>query len=203
MAVAYRVAAFGRPLRGEPSRIEGRFHRADQFEPTQYACLHPLGPWAEFMRAHDLRTQEQVAMIRQRAWALQIDLEPLTRVSFETTEAFGVSPAQLVGDDYRPCQALADSLRAEGARGMIVPSAALPGTENVVLFGARASAPHLLEPVSLIDIPASMVADNARPIPALTDCTRYRRAGTHAELHAIKRGEEFRFVEPSTQINAA
>lgn len=198
MTVAYRLAAFGRPMRSEPSRAEGRFHRADQFEPTQYACLHPLGPWAEYMRAHDLRGDEQVTMIRQRVWALRIDLEPLTRVTFENSETFGLSPAQLVGDNYRPCQALADSLRAEGARGMSVPSAALPGTENLVLFGARASSPYLLEPVSMIDVPASMIADAARPMPALADRTRFRRARSHAQLRAIERGEAFRFREPAT-----
>lgn len=195
--MAYRLAAFGRPLRSEPSRVAGRFHRADQFEPTQYACLHPLGPWAEYLRTHDLRTQEQIATIRQRVWALRIDIEPLTRVDFENAETFGLSPAQLVADNLRHCQELADRLRAEGARGMIVPSAALPGTENVVLFGARASAPYLLEPQSLVDVPASMAADSAQPMPALTDHTRFQRTRTHAQLRAIERGEDFRFAEPS------
>lgn len=196
MTVAYRLADFDRPLRSEPNRVPGRFHRADQFEATQYACLHPLGPWAEYLRAHDLRRPEQSLMIRQRVWALRVDLEPLTRVTFENAELHGITPAQLVGAEHAACEALADRLRAEGARGLIVPSAALPGTENVVLFGARASAPYLVDPVALIDVPAAMTADAARPAMTLTESVRFRRTRAHAQLRAFERGERFRFVEP-------
>ena len=51
VTVAYRLASWRRPLRTEPSRVAGRFHRMTEESPTQYLCLHPLGPWAEFLRA--------------------------------------------------------------------------------------------------------------------------------------------------------
>ncbi|MFY9488813.1 MAG: RES family NAD+ phosphorylase [Solirubrobacterales bacterium] len=196
LTVAFRLADFGAPMRSEPSRAAGRFHRSDQVEPTQYACLHPLGPWAEYLRAHDLREPEQVSFIRQRVWALRVDLEPLTEVTFENAELHGISPAALVGRAYRPCQALADRLRAEGARGLMVPSAALPGTKNIVLFGARQSAPYLVDPVSLVDVPASLTAERARPMRALAEATRFRNIRAHPALRAAQHGKRFEFREP-------
>ncbi|MGH7080644.1 MAG: RES family NAD+ phosphorylase, partial [Acetobacteraceae bacterium] len=41
------------------------------------------------------------------------------------------------GGAQQPTQDLADRMRAAGSQGIIVPSAALPGTESLVLFGIR------------------------------------------------------------------
>lgn len=194
--VAYRLAGHRVPLRNLPSAAPGRFHRPTDDEPTHYACLHPLGPWAEFMRANGIDTPERAALIAHRVWVLRADLEPLTRITFETAELFGITPAHLVSADQRHCRDLADRMRAEGARGLIVPSAALPGTENLVLFGRRAAAPYLTDPVDIIDVPASIVADRARPDASLVNVTRHRGVRTHAELSAYKRGEDFVFSEP-------
>ena len=74
MTVAYRLASWRRPLRTEPSRVAGRFNRMTEESPTQYVCLHPLGPWAEFVRGSGLVTPEQLAFVRHRTWALRVDL---------------------------------------------------------------------------------------------------------------------------------
>ena len=101
-----------------------------------------------------------------------------------------------MSDDLRACHRLADRLRAQGAAGAIVPSAALPGTENVVLFGERAAAPYLVEALSPVDVPASLTADGGRPPLGVLDRVR-RRGAPHAALEAWRAGERFRFVEPS------
>ena len=106
---------------------------------------------------------EQLALVRHRTWALRLELDGLVRIGFEEAAEHGLRPGDLVSDDHRACHRLADRLRAAGAPGAIVPSAALPGTENVVLFGERAAAPYLLEPVSGVDVPASLTADGGRP----------------------------------------
>jgi hypothetical protein len=193
---AYRLASWGRPLRTESSRVPGRFHAPAQEEPTQYLCLHPLGPWAEFLRGHDLRTVEQVRLVSHRVWALRLDLEGLTHVGFDEAAAHRVRPGDLVSDDYRACHRLARRLRAEGAPGLVVPSAALPGTLNVVLFGPRVSAPYLVDPLSALDVPASITADGARPPDGLLGLVRYR-GDPHPLLEARKAGRDFSFREPS------
>jgi len=196
LVAAYRLASWRRPLRTEPSRIAGRFHRMTEASPTQYLCLHPLGPWAEFLRASELRTAEQLALVRHRTWALRIDLSGLLRIGFEEAGAHGLRPGDVVSDDLRACHRLADRLRADGAEGAIVPSAALPGTDNVVLFGERAAAPYLVEPLSGIDVPASLTADGGRPPLGVLDRVR-RRGAPHAALEAWRAGDPYRFAEPS------
>ena len=193
---AFRLASWRRPLRTEPSRVAGRFHRMTEASPTQYLCLHPLGPWAEFLRASGLQTREQLALVRHRTWALRVDLGGLPRIGFAEASEHGLRPGDLVSDDLRACHRLADRLRAAGAGGAIVPSAALPGTENVVLFGERAAAPYVIEPVSTIDVPASLTADGGRPPLGVLDRVR-RRGMPHAALEAWRAGEAFRFAEPS------
>jgi hypothetical protein len=196
LVAGYRLASWRRPLRTEPSRVAGRFHRMTEESPTQYVCLHPLGPWAEFLRASGLRTADQLALVRHRTWALRVDLDGLPRIGFDEAGTYGLRPGDLVSDDLRACHRLADRLRADGVPGAIVPSAALPGTDNVVLFGERAAAPYLVEPLSAVDVPASLTADGGRPPLGLLDGVR-RRGAAHAALEAWRAGEPFPFAEPS------
>ena len=196
LVAAYRLASWRRPLRTEPSRVAGRFHRMTEESPTQYVCLHPLGPWAEFLRASGLRTAEQLAFVRHRTWALLVDLDGLPRIRFDDAGGYGLRSGDLVSDDLRACHRLADRLRAEDVPGAVVPSAALPGTDNVVLFGERAAAPYVVEPLSAVDVPASLTADGGRPPLGLLDRVR-RRGSAHAALEAWRAGEPFRFTEPS------
>jgi hypothetical protein len=196
VTVAYRLASWRRPLRTEPSRVAGRFHRMTEAAPTQYLCLHPVGPWAEFVRSSELQTREQLALVRHRTWALRVDLEGLPRIGFAEAAEHGLRPGDLVSDDLRACHRLADRLRGQGVEGAIIPSAALPGTDNIVLFGERAAAPYLIEPFSHIDVPASLTADGGRPPLGVLDRVR-RRGAPHPALEAWRAGVQFRFAEPS------
>ena len=130
-----------------------------------------------------------------RTWALRVELDGLPRIGFAQAQTHGLRPGDLVSDDLRACQRLADRLRAAGAPGAIVPSAALPGTDNLVLFGERAAAPYALDPRSAVDVPAAMTADRAGPPLGLLARVRLR-GSPHAGLEAWRGGEPFRFVEP-------
>lgn len=193
--VCYRFAAYATPLRTVPAWQPARFSRGDEDEPTQYLALHPLGPLAELMRNAELRSPEQVRVISTRTWALEVPVDDLPEITFATAERFGITAEQLVGDDYGPCQALAETLRTK-MEGVIVPSAALPGTRNVVLFGPRVAAPYLTQPVSTLDVPASITADGARPPTSLMSVVRYA-GDAHAALSAWRNGIDFRFAEPN------
>jgi hypothetical protein len=57
--------------------------------------------------------------------------------SFELAEAAGFAPEALVEDDLQRCQAEADWLVDRGIRGIVAPSAALPGSTSLTLFGPR------------------------------------------------------------------
>jgi hypothetical protein len=193
--IAYRHAKHGNPLRTEPARQAARYHTAAESSPTQYLCLHPLGLFAEIVRANSLRQADQARHVRARTWALRLDDEGLMEIGFEKAGEFAVEAADLVDDDPTACQRLAADLRARGARGIVVPSAALPGTQNVVLFGPRVGSPYLLEPLAEVDVPASITTEDGRPIASLLDRVRFR-GDEHAALVAWQQGQPFEFQEP-------
>ena len=195
MVVAYRQANYGTPLRTEPARGPGRYHTGAEPSPTQYLCLHPLGPLAEFMRRNTLRTGEQLRQVRLRTWAARVDIDRLQEIDFDNAEGFAIDAPGLVDDDATECQRLAATLRPTGAPGIVVPSAALPGTSNVVLFGPRVGSPYLLEPLGDVDVPASITAEDGRPIAGLLDRVRFL-GDPHLALETWKRGERYVFEEP-------
>lgn len=184
---AWRISAYDTPVRTIPSRRAGRFNTAAD-PPTQYFCLHPWGPWAEVLRWEDRREAPEAAALATRVWALRVTVNgPVERVGFDTAEDFDLSPEELVAEDHAPCQALARRARARGVASLVVPSAALPGTDNLVVLGPRVMTAWLLDPVSDVDVPASVVADRAgAPLAALSH-VRWRDTA-HAGLQAWRAG---------------
>ena len=92
---------------------------------------------------------------------------------------------------------MADRLRASGAAGTIVPSAALPGTENLVLFGPRVAHPYLWEPFSDIECPTGHLTDGARAPAEVAPLVRWIGA-PHAALERWKAGRKLvPFAEPA------
>lgn len=156
----FRHAAYDSPWWAIPSSRGGRFHRGS-IEIVQYLCLHPLGPAAEMLR-HNLGPAGNPDDVLLNLWTALIGLDDLTQVDFKDCVKYGLTPDELVGDDYVPTQALADDVRGSGAVGMIVPSAALPGTYNLILFGVRVLNPFLSQPLTPEEIPTGHLTDGAR-----------------------------------------
>src|SRR5438477_2859061 len=118
--IGYRLATYGSPLRTEPARQPGRYHSGEEEAPTQYVCLHPLGPFAEFMRSNSLRRPDQAREVRERTWALRLELHDLPVLRFSDAREFGIDPAELVSDDPSACRTLAARLRGDAVPGVIV-----------------------------------------------------------------------------------
>jgi hypothetical protein len=119
------------------------------------------------MRRYDTRTAARARLLDLRTWALDVRLADLVELPF--ADAW-------VADDYRACQDLADALREAGRPGAIVPSAALPGTRNVVLFGGRATAPYQDAVVRRADVPASITGEHGCSLTTLVGLVRFRGA---------------------------
>jgi RES domain-containing protein len=199
---AYRLAAWDTPFWALPNRREGRYNRPDEGA-TQYLALHPMTAWAELLRFEEISTEEEAGDLRPPLWVVSVllDDEPLT-IDFETCGEFGLAPEDLVGHDYGPCQSLASAFRADpaGPRVLVVPSAALPGTRNVVILEPRVALPLQVEPVDAVDVPAALAAEDGRAPRGLVHVVHEREALTpHAELDAWTVGEAFEFIEPTTQ----
>lgn len=185
IVVAYRHAAYDSPWWVIPSTREGRFNRAYEEEPTQYLALHPLGPTAELLR-HQLRGPDldQAERILANLWAVLVDAEGTVDITFDNCASdYGIKPRELVGDDYAPTQALATRLRGAGIPGFTVPSAALPGTENLILFGPRVAHPYLEIPVTPEECPTGHLSDGARPALEVLALVRFKGA-PHSSLDA-------------------
>ncbi len=119
-------------------------------------------------------------------------------MDFDNCDQFGLEPENLVGDDYEPCQDFAERCREDASLPdtVVVPSAALPGTRNLVIFGARVSVSLFESPIDAIDIPVSIAAEDAGPLDFLIDYVRYFNS-PHKELDAWKGGQDFEITLPA------
>ncbi len=201
--VCYRAAAYRTPTRVRAHDRPGRYHRADS-PPTQYFALHPLGPWAELLRNRGYSDPEHAMNFRIPIWAVRLVLaEEPARLDFDLAAA-GATPAQispegLISDDQSACRDLADAVRAQsgGPRVLRVPSAALPGAENIVAFGPRATIEYLRAPRRPQQVPAAVAAVDGRALAGLLPLICHR-GRPHAAYAAWVRGDTFRLPEADT-----
>ena len=170
--VVFRYSNYDTPFWARNNRTAGRWHvPADGA--TQYLALHPDGAWAELIRRENLRSVDELELVRMPMWAAEIHEGSLVDYStFERADVAGFSPDALIDDDYSRCQAEGGRLRASGYGGVIAPSAALPGAVNVTIFGRRVRSTWGAPTRLSSSIPACVVAVGAPP-PGLAERTRY------------------------------
>lgn len=183
----FRVTTYDVPLWVSPNRRDGRWNRAGE-GCTQYASLDPEAPYAELVRCEDLRTEADAAMLKMSLWQLRVDEGAIVDYStFEKAEAAGFPATALVDDDHERCRAEAEFLVAHNARGVLSPSAALPGGVSLTLFGPRVQV-EWSTPAGLASmVPVRRLAQGPPP-PGLVGRTRFYGA-PHAAL------AEFRAVQ--------
>ena len=200
--VTFRIANYETPLWSVENFSAGRYNSAgSRF--TQYLSLHPLTPWAELLRSEDRRTRERAVLMRYPLWAIraQIEDEPF-ELSFDNAADFGLNPGDLVDDDHGACRALAEAFRSGGHRAFTAPSAALPGTTNLIVLEPHVLVSFNQVPFDEIDWPGSMASQEGRCPEALWEGVHYRAASTkHPGLDAWERGDTFEFEEP--EVSAA
>lgn len=195
--VAYRAASWDTPLWVSPNRSPHRYNDAGT-GPTQYACLHPLGPWAEVVRALGIHDEDDLVDLRIRLWALRLPLDDVLDLTFESASDVGLEPGDLVADDQRSTREFGERLRADPSlpRTLRVPSAALPGTRNLVVFGERVVVPYDVAPIDEVDVPSSPLAEGGRPPLGLLPQVRHV-GQRHPALRAWEKGDAFVYREPA------
>jgi RES domain-containing protein len=197
--IAYRCAAWETPFWSDPNPLAGRYNRAGD-APATYLGLHPLTPWAEYLRANNLSTDDDLLAVGPPTWAVRVIIEPddIAELSFERPHPLAAD--ELVDDDYSACQAFAAALRADpdAPKAIVAPSAALPGTRNLVLLAPRVIAAYLPDPIDpLIDTPAASTSVRGRAPLNLRDLVHHRGTGViHPGLAAWQGGNEFELLEP-------
>lgn len=196
--VAFRLANYETPLWAVENFLGGRYNAAGSGF-TQYLSLHPLTPWAELLRNEDRRTRDRAILMRYPLWAIRVQLEgDLFELSFDNAPDFGLNPEDLVADDYGPCRTLAEAFRCSGPHVFTAPSAALPGTTNLVVLEPRVLVSWNQVPFDDIDWPGSITSQDGRCPEGLWELVHYRSAGRrHPALDAWERGQTFDFKEPA------
>lgn len=161
--VAFRYSDYDTPLWVRPNSVPGRWHvPADGA--TQYLSLSVETAWAELIRAEQLHTEETVALIRMPMWVLDLHVASIADYGdFDKAEAAGLSPEALIDDDYTFCQEEGRRLRGLGFKGVIAPSAALPGGTNLTLFGPRVASSWGSPPILASSIPTHQIAVGSPP----------------------------------------
>jgi hypothetical protein len=200
VTTAYRIANYDVPFWIDPNRSTGRYNRAPSGRATQYLCLHPLGCVAEYLRAQNLVSPDELSRRLVRIWIVEVDLSAAGSLTFDNADDHGLVAADLVADDHTACRDWADRVGADPAMPRIwtVPNAALAGTENVVIFGGRVMSPFHLPPIDdEVDLPATIVGDVSLLPSVVVPQTRFR-GRAHAALDAWTRGEPFEYREPLT-----
>jgi RES domain-containing protein len=169
---AYRATSYDVPLWVNPNRHSGRWNIAGQ-RCTQYLCLDSETPFAEALRYEDLRTPEAASHYSTTIWQLHVrDGAIIDYSNFELAEAARFEAEALVEDDHERCQAEAQWLFGKGARGILSPSAALPGSTNLTLFGPRVSVAWNTTTSLASAVPAQKLA-TGHPPDGLTERVRY------------------------------
>jgi RES domain-containing protein len=176
--IGYRTTTYDVPLWVEPNRRDGRWNIAGQ-GCTQYVCLDPEAPFAEVLRHENLRTEAEAATYRTTLWQARLDEAAVVDYgSFEKAESAGFPPEALVEDDYERCQAEASWLVGRGVAGVLSPSAALPDSVNLTVFGPRVEVGWNTERRLTSQMPVQRLQNSAPPV-GLTSRVRY-----FGEVHA-------------------
>ena len=119
-----------------PDQDSGRWHRKGEGY-AQYLALAPLGAWAECARYYSVRSSRQAREMKRNLWLVFVRETRIADLSsFDHYDDRGLDPVIAVSG-YAGSQALGDELRAAGFRGVLSPSAALPGVVNLTVFGER------------------------------------------------------------------
>lgn len=194
--IAYRVAGWDTPFWVSPNRWPRRFNKSGR-GPVQYWALHPLGPLAEMIRGQGIRTPSALADLRLRVWVARLKLKSVYQITYDNAPEVGLEPHHLISDDYGACQEFGAKCLADGDFPEVieVPSAALPGTRRLIMFGPRVAIPYMFDAISSEDAATSICADGARPPVELLPLIRHT-GEAHAEFVAWENDEDFVFTEP-------
>jgi hypothetical protein len=141
---------------------------------------------------------------RYRLWAFRI-LETAERITFENAEGFGFSDAaDLVADDHGACHRwVAERLAGRRLPSAVrVPSASLPGTENLIMFGGRKEVGYIGEPYDLtFETPTGLFAEATLVLPELIGLVHREGSDSpHPALQAWQLGTTYRLSDVTSLI---
>ena len=175
------------PLRVAENRRAGRWNFV-RVGTTQYASLDVEAPFAEMLRQEGLRTEAEVTTFYSTIWQLKISEGVVGDYgTFEKAESAGFPPEALVDDDHECCQREAQRLVNLGAGGVLSPSAALPGSTNLTLFGPRVPIEWSADVKIASAIPAQPLATGQPPAGLVKRVRHYGETHSGLATYVVRR----------------
>lgn len=183
--VYFRYSSYDVPFWVRANTTSERWHTAGD-GPTQYLSATADAAWAELIRNENLRSKGDLELVQMGLWQVRVAEAPIADYrDFETAERAGFAPEALVDDDHERCRAEGRRLREAGFRGVLYPSAALPGEVNLALFGPRILLPWGTPRALASGVPGALLTVGSPPEELLP---RVRHAGApHAGLTQYRR----------------
>jgi hypothetical protein len=161
--VFFRYSSYDVPFWARPNTTDERWHgRGDGA--TQYLSATPDAAWAELIRNENLRSEADLALVQIPLWQASIELGNVADYGdFATAERANFDPEALIDDNQTACRAEGRRLREAGFAGVLYPSSALPGEQNLVLFGPRILLPWGAPRRLTSGVPANKLTIGAPP----------------------------------------
>jgi RES domain-containing protein len=172
--VAYRATTYDTPLWVSPNSRPGRWSHPEDETIAQYCTLDVASAIAEMVRNENLRDVEEARELRVNFWELRIDEGAIVDYSTpDRADEQGFSWESLVSDSWEECRAEGLRIQAEGGRGVLAPSAALPQGVALTLFGPRTEIAWHAEPSLSIQVPARHILRECAPGDHVVHNTRF------------------------------
>lgn len=131
------VPADAHPLHvGYILRASGRWNRAGVYG-CLYTSLTERGARAEYSKQLKSSGIEGIAIKPRDLVSILVDVEPVADLTSRRISPIAPDEPFLTGDErasLEACRTLADTLRAEGFVGLLVPSAAATAEKNLVIY---------------------------------------------------------------------
>lgn len=153
--VVFRATTYDTPLWVSPNSRQGRWSHPQNGTIAQYCALDVAGAVAEMVRSENLRDIDEARELRVSIWELSVDEGAIVDFSRpDLVDQQGFDWGELLSDDWGGCQTEGLGITSAGGRGVLAPSASLPGSRCLTLFGPRTEIAWKAEPRLAIQIPA-------------------------------------------------
>lgn len=144
-------------------RTTGRYHRGldlfppDMAFPALYTSLAPEVAVWEMVRRSAARN---LAYLKNNLLS-ELEVELRRTLDLSDPATVGLTLADLTGSDQQPCQELAAAATARGYEGLLVPSAALPGI-NLVILSRTLPEPPPIRILRSMELPLDTIVQEHR-----------------------------------------
>lgn len=184
----FRYSSYDVPFWVRANTTNERWHLSGDGS-MQYLSATTDGAWAELIRNENLRSEPDLSLVAMPLWQAKIEQTHIADYhDFDTAERAGFNPEALIHDDQSACQEEGRRLRLAGFAGVLYPSSALPGEENLALFGPKIPLPWGSPRRLVSGIPASKLTVGAPPSDLLP---RVRHVGArhagYSEFQRVRR----------------